>query len=45
MDSNDLTNNEDLFDALKQEPEFVWPTIILFFICTGFILGATLAAI
>jgi ring-1,2-phenylacetyl-CoA epoxidase subunit PaaE len=45
MDSNDLINNEDLFDALKQEPEFAWPSIILFFICAGFIFGATWAAI
>ncbi len=45
MDSNDLINNEDLFNALKQEPEFAWPTIILFLICAGFILGSTWAAI
>ena len=45
MDSNDLINNEDLFNALKEEPEFAWPTIILFLICAGFMFGATWAAI
>ena len=45
MDSKDLINNKDLFDSLRQEPEFAWPTIILFFICAGFILGSTWAAI
>ena len=45
MDSNHSINNEDLFDALKQEPEFAWPTIILFLICAGFIFVATWAAI
>jgi fatty acid desaturase len=45
MDSKDLINNKDLFDSLSQEPEFAWPTIILFFICAGFILGSTWAAI
>ena len=45
MDSNDLINNEDLFEALKQEPDFAWPSIILFLICAGFIFGATWAAI
>ena len=45
MDSNHSINNEDLFDALKQEPEFAWPTIILFLVCAGFIFGATWAAI
>ena len=45
MDSNDLINNKDLFDALSKDPEFAWPTMILFFICTGFIFGATWAAI
>ena len=45
MDNSDLINNEDLFNALKQEPEFAWPSIILFFICAGFIFGATWAAI
>ena len=45
MESNDLINNEDLFNALKEEPEFAWPTIILFLICAGFMFGATWAAI
>lgn len=45
MDSNDLINNEDLFNALKEEPKFAWPTIILFLICAGFMFGATWAAI
>ena len=45
MDSNDLINNEDLFNALKEEPEFAWPTIILFLICAGVMFGATWAAI
>ena len=45
MDSNDLINNKDLFDSLSLEPEFAWPTIILFFICAGFMFGATWAAI
>jgi len=45
MDSNDLINNEDLFNALKEEPKFAWPTIILFLICAGVMFGATWAAI
>ncbi len=45
MKSNDLINNEDLFNALKEEPQFAWPTIILFLICAGSIFGATWAAI
>ena len=45
MDSNDLINNEDLFNALKEEPKFAWPTIFLFLICAGFMFGATWAAI
>ena len=45
MASNDLINNEDLFNALKEEPKFAWPTIILFLICAGVMFGATWAAI
>ena len=45
MDNTDLINNKDLFDSLQQEPKYAWPTIILFFICTGFLLGSTWAAI
>ena len=45
MDSNDLINNEDLFNALKEEPKFAWPTIILFLIRAGVMFGATWAAI
>ena len=44
MESNDLINNEDLFNALKEEPEFAWPTIILFlisvYITTRYSLGS-----
>ena len=45
MASNDLINNKDLFDSLRRKPKFAWPTIILFLICAGFILGSTWAAI
>ena len=45
MDNTDLINNKDLFDSLRKEPKYAWPTIILFFICTGFLLGSTWAAI
>ena len=45
MKNNDLISNEDLFNALKEEPQFAWPTIILFLICAGFMFGATWAAI
>ena len=45
MDSNDLINNEDLINALKEEPKFAWPTIILFLICAGVMFGATWASI
>ena len=45
MTSNDLINNKDLFDSLRRKPKFAWPTIILFLICAGFILGSTWAAI
>ena len=45
MASNDLINNKELFDSLRRKPKFAWPTIILFLICTGFIIGSTWAAI
>ena len=43
--SDDLINNEDLFDSLRQQPKFAWPTIILFIVCIGFIIGSSWAAI
>ena len=45
MASNDLINNKELFDSLRRKPKFAWPTIILFLICAGFIIGSTWAAI
>ena len=38
--SDDLINNEDLFDSLRQQPKFAWPTIILFIVCIVFIIGS-----
>ena len=45
MNSNNLINNKELFDSLRRKPKFAWPTIILFLICAGFIIGSTWAAI
>ena len=45
MTASDLTNNLNAFESLKKKPRFAWPTIILFFICTGLIIASTLAAI
>ena len=43
--SDDLINNKDLFDTLRQQPKLAWPTIIMFILCIGFILVSTWAAI
>lgn len=45
MTNSDLINNISLFESLSRKPRFAWPTIIMFIICAGIIVGSTLAAI
>ena len=46
MSQNDkLMNNNDLFNILRKQPKYAWPTIILFIVCIGSIAGSTWAAI
>ena len=46
MSQNDkLMNNNDLFNILRKQPKYAWPTIILFIVCIGSIIGSTWAAI